>query len=104
MCSNFWTVHVCDRRIGVVSSFLHSRPGGLESGNPPQHVTTAMAQGHELLEAVQEHVGSALDEVPLEVGHTSDLVLQVLTVEESLVDDCFFFSPISQGWSLLSRL
>ena len=33
--SNFWIVDICDRHIGVIPSFLHSRSRELESGNPP---------------------------------------------------------------------
>ena len=61
ICSSFWIVDICDRHIGVIPSFLHSRSRELESGNPPQHVTTATVQGHKLLEAVQEDVRSTLD-------------------------------------------
>ena len=76
----------------------------MKPGNPTKHVPIAAVQLHELLEAVEEHIGCALhderSQEALEVLHSVVQVLQAISVQEPVVD-CFTFQPISQCWSTL---
>ena len=85
--------HVYNREASIIPSFLHSLNRELKSGNPTKPV--AAMQVHELLKAVEEHIGRALHEEgpqeTLEVLHSVVRVLQTLSIEKSLVDSCFSF-------------
>ena len=61
-CSDLSIVRVRDRKVGVVPSFLHSLDRELKHGNPTKHVSITAVQVHELLAAVEEHIGCALHE------------------------------------------
>ena len=93
--SDLCVVHVYNREVSIIPSFLHSLDRELKSGNPTKHVSVAAMQVHELLKAVEEHIGRALHEEgpqeTLEVLHSVVRVLQTLSIEKSLVDSCFSF-------------
>ena len=93
--SDLCVVHVYDREVGIIPSFLHSLYRKLKSGNPTKQVSVAAMQVHELLETVEKHTGRALHEEgpqeTLEVLHSVVRVLQTLSIKKSLVDRCFSF-------------
>ena len=93
--SNFWIIDIYDRYIGIIPRFLYPRSRELESGNPPQHISIATVQGHELLKAIQEDIRDALDnqraQIILEILDIIDLILQFLPDEESFIDSYFSF-------------
>ena len=85
-CSDLCVVGVRDRKVGVVPSFLHPLNRELKSGNPTEHVSIAAVQVHELLEAVEEDIGRALNkegpQETLEVPDSVVRILQKISVEE----------------------
>ena len=60
--SDLRIVRVRDGKIGIIPGFLHPLYRELKSGNPTKHVSITAVQAHELLEAVEEHIGRALHE------------------------------------------
>ena len=89
------TFHVYNREVSIIPSFLHSLDRELKSGYPTKHISIAAMQVHELLEAVEEHIGRALHEEgpqeTLEVLYSVGWILQTLSIEKSLMDGCFSF-------------
>ena len=93
--SDLRIVRVRDWKIGIIPGFLHPPNRELESGNPTKHVSITAVQAHELLEAVEEHIGRALhEEGPQETFEVLDSVvwvLQTFSIKKPFVDCCFTF-------------
>ena len=93
--SDLCVVHVYNGEVSIIPSFLHSMNRELQSGNPTKHVSVTAIQVHELLKAIEKHIGRTLHEEgpqeTLEVLHSVVRVIQTLSIEKSLVDSYFSF-------------